>query len=901
MAIGIDVRPNERAPVILAIAGLAASTAAHTLLETARDALFLEKLPATTLPWMYLAIAALGVVVTRLLGSRRRARTASVAMGIAALTATVFFGATRAPSPAVLYALFVWTGTFGAIIALELWMLLGAAFDVGQAKRLFGLIGAGAVAGATLGALVAKLVAELLGTRPLLVAATSFFALGIFPTLALERRAPASDKRHEPSRSAGLPRPASTSASSTSTSDDTGPLLRDPYLAKMGGFLLAGTLALTLGDFLFKTTIASAVPRHAIASTLATVHLVYNGLSLLVQLFATGLILRLVGLPRTLLLLPVLVLAAGVGFVVTGGLAAAILLRGADGVFRHSVYKTTTELLSMPLSDARRRAAKPALDLLTQRGGQALAALLALGAVSLGASPRTIAALAALFALAWVTLGATLGGPYVDAFRRKLQSGGLSAEGVPDLDLGALEAILSAFNSSRDAEVTGAIDLLASQGRAKLIPALILYHPSSTVVLRGFEALTAAARSDIVPIARRLLAHPDPEVRAAAVRALVRLDRAGSLEDLVRDPRDEVRASALVSVLATRVDEALDEELRRLCAAGGEAIELALLRAAREEPSARFVAWIEPLAQPACSLLVRTEALRALGAHAARFPEVRPDVLPVLSDAVPNRDLGATAREALAQLGEVGLAHLDGVLTAQANDRTGPAYATALLDYDVEAAVPVMVRQLRESSGGRVRYRCLKNLHRIREERGSVSVDPDVMAELAKDTASKLLGYVELRVVLERGQSDRRIRATPAGSLVLELLRDKVRHARTRLFLLLGLIYQREDFGAVERGLASSDPKLRATSRELCDNVVRGKLHDPLLLILEDVPDDVRIERWPGRSSPTYEGALDRLVELSGGLGSLARFHAAELRGEQASLDLSPPSPGPTPPPAEAP
>jgi AAA family ATP:ADP antiporter len=339
MAIGLDVRPNERAQVGLAVAALSAATAAHTLLETARDALFLEKLPATTLPWMYLAIAVLGVGVTRLLGARRRAGTASAAMALAGLAGLLFFGATSAPTPSVLYALFIWTGTFGAIIGLELWMLLGAAFDVGQAKRLFGLIGAGAVAGATVGAVVAKLVAEVLGTRPLLFTATAFFALGIVPTVALERRAPA---------------PAASAATSDGREGDTGAILRDPYLRKTAGVLLAGTLALTLGDFLFKTTIASEVPRHEIASTLATVHVVYNGLSLLVQLFATGVVLRMVGLPRTLLLLPLLALAGSVGFVVSGGLAAAILLRGADGVFRHSVYKTATELLSMPLSGRRR-------------------------------------------------------------------------------------------------------------------------------------------------------------------------------------------------------------------------------------------------------------------------------------------------------------------------------------------------------------------------------------------------------------------------------------------------------------------------------------------------------------------------------------------------------------------
>src|SRR5579862_2334107 len=39
--------------------------AAQSLTETARDAMFLSRLPLTQLPWMYLAVAVASVLVTR--------------------------------------------------------------------------------------------------------------------------------------------------------------------------------------------------------------------------------------------------------------------------------------------------------------------------------------------------------------------------------------------------------------------------------------------------------------------------------------------------------------------------------------------------------------------------------------------------------------------------------------------------------------------------------------------------------------------------------------------------------------------------------------------------------------------------------------------------------------------
>ena len=54
-----DVRPEERRGVVGAFLALFGILAGHTLLETARDALFLARLPPSKLPWVYLAIAGL--------------------------------------------------------------------------------------------------------------------------------------------------------------------------------------------------------------------------------------------------------------------------------------------------------------------------------------------------------------------------------------------------------------------------------------------------------------------------------------------------------------------------------------------------------------------------------------------------------------------------------------------------------------------------------------------------------------------------------------------------------------------------------------------------------------------------------------------------------------------------
>src|SRR5258708_17396523 len=67
----LDVRKEERRTVFGAFFALFGMTAAHSIVETARDALFLARVPVARLVWVYLAIAAIAGRVGRLRGPRR--------------------------------------------------------------------------------------------------------------------------------------------------------------------------------------------------------------------------------------------------------------------------------------------------------------------------------------------------------------------------------------------------------------------------------------------------------------------------------------------------------------------------------------------------------------------------------------------------------------------------------------------------------------------------------------------------------------------------------------------------------------------------------------------------------------------------------------------------------------
>jgi hypothetical protein len=254
---------------------------------------------------------------------------------------------------------------------------------------------------------------------------------------------------------------------------------------------------------------------------------------------------------RTLWVLPAFVFLGATGVAVGGGLVAALLLKGR---------RRGTASLSPSCGDGaalRTDSGSPAAvakltDVLGQRGGQALASLFILAWLVLGRGSTVLAISSAVLCMVWIASTVNLDSHYLEIFRVAVRNGTLTdTVHLPALDLSALEVLFSALNSQDGAEVLGALDLLEEEGRAQLVPALILYHPSRAVVFRALNILAKSGRVDFVPIADRLIDSPDGEIRAAAVRARSTVrPEASALQRAAEDPSPLVRATGLVGLVA---------------------------------------------------------------------------------------------------------------------------------------------------------------------------------------------------------------------------------------------------------------------------------------------------------------------------------------------------------------
>ena len=143
--------------------------------KVARDALFLGRFQAVQLPYVDMASAALvGVVIAAYVYLSRRVSLRNLLVGsqlFFAANCALFWALAHYYHLAWLFPIFyVWVGIFGVLAPTQMWTLANFALTTREAKRIFGMVGGGAIAGSVFAGFLSKTVAKGFGTESLLLA-----------------------------------------------------------------------------------------------------------------------------------------------------------------------------------------------------------------------------------------------------------------------------------------------------------------------------------------------------------------------------------------------------------------------------------------------------------------------------------------------------------------------------------------------------------------------------------------------------------------------------------------------------------------------------------------------------------------------------------------------------------
>lgn len=864
-----SVRREDRRNLIVGFVGLMTVMTAHSVMETARDTLFLTNLPAADLPRAYLAIALLAIVELKLherllpqVRDRRILLAASLFFG--SLITFGFWALLDELGPWAPFGFYVWTGLLITVVLIQFWLLLDDTVTVTQAKRIFPAIAAGGVSGAMLGSLLAEGLLRISPPSGLVLLAASILAIAA--GTAFLWKAPE--------------QPGPELAAS-----ERGPslrwLLRDDYLSRVLALVLFGTVALTVVDFIFKSSVADSIPPDGLGPFFARFYLGLNTVALIVQVAGAGWLLQGFGAHRSSALLPVLVFGGALGLAVGPVLPFAVALKAVDGSLRHTLYRSAVEVLYLPLDSRSRERAKGIVEVFGHRVGQALASVLIIGAVALGLATEELAVALLFLVVVWLAAIMSTRKRYVEQFRARLRQGVIDTTlELEELDRHSIDALLTALNSEDDEEVLAAIDIFHSHGRADLMPVLVLYHPSNVVRRRALEAFADASDSRFLPVARRMLTDDDPDVRATALRALIAADPNRSLlEEKIDLEASIVQATALVGLVALdqRSGETPSGAAGRLdewVASASPATKSALARAIRKEGGPVFHDTLIDLIQTDDEA-VQMDTLRAMEAN----PD--PSFLPYLLPLIGGSDLREAARRAIVAIGPETVDALDEALGDPNTPRkVRRRIPHTIIRFSPDVASEILQRHLEHERDGSIRLKILRALNRLQSVNPDIEIDDSLLESQLRATLLRIGQVMGWRAALEEGEANQ----SQDAELLIAALRDKEKATLERAFWLMWLRHPDENLVLVWRGLQSDNPRLRAASVEVLEAVLNGGLRESVLALV-DVGEPPRRraraavaalgESLPNRS---VREALDEMsADRSEIVRSIAAHHLASL------------------------
>lgn len=178
-----DIREGELTRALLMFAYIFLIIASLLIVKPVRNSLFLTKFGVAQLPYVFILVAFSAAFVIHIYSKfAQKVRLNFLILNttficIACFLIFWFLLHNDYQGSWFLYVFYVWVAIFGVISTSQFWLLSNYVFNVREAKRLFGFIGAGAISGGIFGGYMTNYLAPIFSTKNLIFFCIGFLAM----------------------------------------------------------------------------------------------------------------------------------------------------------------------------------------------------------------------------------------------------------------------------------------------------------------------------------------------------------------------------------------------------------------------------------------------------------------------------------------------------------------------------------------------------------------------------------------------------------------------------------------------------------------------------------------------------------------------------------------------------
>ena len=883
--LGVDLRPGEGAPALLLFLYFFLLITFQYITKSVRQAEFIDALGARALPLVYLLVALCSlpvlVLYSRSVDKVPRRHLMSGTLLLVAGSLVGFYFLFQLGSPWVPVLFYVWISIVYVLNVSQFWSYSNHVFDPRQAKRLFGLIGAGGLLGGIAGGQVAAWATKLVGTYAGLFVAAAILVVASVLTYVI----------HWLHRTDETPVAEVTVTSKLEEArGGFRTILHSRHLQLVAAIMLLTVIVAQIVDVQFNGAVERATTTLGERTEFfGNFYSVMGIASLLFQLVFTSRIHSKLGIGFATRVLPVSMMGGTIVLLVAAGFApsllifAALSLKVSEGGIRYSLDQATRELLFLPVPSRARLKAKAAIDIFVQRVGKGAGALLLLPVFFDWITPIEAGWMTLGLIVVWLGVTVAMRREYVRSFRSRLKEANVDTTSTIDLsEATSLELLIQALDSEEPRQVLNSLELLEANHKGHLVPRLMLHHSDSNVRRRAMQVFARCQRVDAGPMVDRLLGDEDVEVRVEAMRTLAALKGGDTVELMLprlqdKDPR--IRAAA-ISAVAGQTEIATIATANALATMEMDERPDVRCEAADILGSIRGSLFEGPLIR----LIYDADyhvARRAIRSARSRIERGELDLTfaPILIAALRNRRLKHDARDAVVAWGQA----IIPVLVHFLNDPGENIWVRRAIPKTLaRIGSPASSIALAESLGvddAFLRRKVIESLGAMTHEG-----DPAVKEAARRRLGVEVRGYLRhLADLLGLGLNDgtrfqgpRVVWSDRPPTFLHQLLADRMHRRLEATFGLLTLLHPPADIRAAQHGLVAADAVSRSHALEYLDNALAGAVRSTVFAAIGDESHTRRFVRARQLFDIRVESRVETLKRLM--------TVTAPARGERAWL-----------------
>ncbi len=824
--------------------------ASLTIVKPVRTSLFLTHEGPETLPYVFLLIACvtpLFVVLYNRASKHIRLNRLIAGTTIASIVSLLliwFLLSIKYQAEWFIYAFYVWVTIYGLITTTQFWLLANYVFNAREAKRLFSVIGSGAIAGGILGGYLTSALASTFHTTGMLHFCYAFLAICLVLQYVIWKhsaRATYGERLRRQERQKSLQVESSPWTL----------LLQSRLVIYLAVIVGIGVVVGTLIDYQFSVLAAENI--NDSDEMTAFFGFWMSNLSIasfFIQILATSRILKSFGVSNALMFLPVTIIAGASAVIFFPTLWAASALKVGEGGLKQSLHKAGLELLGLPVPMRLKNRVKALIDVAIDNLSTGLAGAIILVLLFFDiADVRNLSAVILTLSVVWLVLIAFARVDYMNAFRQAISKRTIQPEDISYEIYSTMRAdhLFELLESKNDRQLLMALGYLENMGDKRLASHLNrLADNSSGGVLRSVYRIARTIPTvDLSEQAGRHAVHEQPEVRVAATRYLIRRSnrKLETVNGFVASPDERIRAAAIVAAAKEWVADnefRSSVDLRRIYNEFRVQIENGThsLEIGRAMSEALSIAPHEEFSR-AVEILLISESHEVASHAALSAGRIRNErLVDILLTQLESKHRRKCAREALSEYGE------------PLAERLAAMLCDPEISYRIRFELPRVLSMigtqkcfnlLSESLGlenVKLRYEVIRALNRMRVRDTSLKIRPKKLDQaIWMETRSyyelvSILSCVEDKLVLGL-TTELHNQEDVARRLLIRALKEKVADCLERIFRLLGLKHSAKDMYHAYLGVTSDAPEQRANAIELLELVLKPGMKSALIPIAE--------------------------------------------------------------------